>query len=167
MKIGILSDTHNRLDQIDKILRFFENEGVETLIHAGDLEHTEILEHIAKKFHGQIYCAQGNADIAPDELYKLSDIYPNLSYAPEQRNLTLGGLRVAVTHKPDAAERIAQEDPHDLIIYGHTHKPWQSRTNGCELLNPGNSADIGFPATCAIYDTQTRAPRLVQIALLK
>lgn len=167
MKIAIISDTHDRLDNIEKSLDYIKEHGAEVLIHAGDLAHSETLEFICKKFHGDIYYIGGNADIDTDEIRRLTQIYNSLKTYTEVADLNLGGLKIAVTHKPVDAKQLAQSGKYDLVIHGHDHKPWQSFVGKCEVLNPGNLADTRYPATFAIYDTETRKASLIQIARLR
>ena len=46
MKIGIISDTHDRCDYIEWFLREFERERIEMLIHLGDI----VAPFAAKRF---------------------------------------------------------------------------------------------------------------------
>lgn len=166
MKIAIISDTHDRLDNIEKTLNYIKEQGAEILIHSGDLAHSETLEYICKKFHGDIFYIGGNADIDNDEIKKLEKIYKTLKTFAETAELELGGLSIAVTHKPLDAKRLAESEKYNLVIHGHDHKPWQSFVGRCEVLNPGNLADTRYPATFAIYDTETKNARLVAIQTL-
>jgi len=164
MKIAIISDTHDNLGNLEKALKYINEQKAEVLIHAGDLEHVETLDFLCKKFHGKIYCVEGNAEIDADESRRLAQIYPELNSFDELAELNLGGLSIAITHRPKDAKKLAATGKYDLVIHGHDHKPWQSFVGKCEILNPGNIADIGYPATLAIYDTETRKASLVQLA---
>jgi len=160
MKIAIISDTHDRLDNIELALNYINAQDCKVLIHAGDLALSETLEFIADRFHGEIYIVEGNADLDPEITEKLTDIYPELQYFKKTAELEIGGLKIAVTHKPVDAKKLAGPD-FDLVIHGHDHKPWQSFVGKCEILNPGNLSDRAYPATFAIYDTVTRKPKLI------
>lgn len=181
MKIALISDTHDRLDNIEKALKFINEQKAEVLIHAGDLAHSETLDLICKKFHGQIYYIGGNADIDSDEINGLEKIYSalktyaeNPSTKPAYRSgrlgacaeLNIGGLNIAVTHKPVDARKLALTGKYDLVIHGHDHRPWQSFVGKCEILNPGNLADTRYPATFALYNTETRKAELIAIQRL-
>lgn len=166
MKIAIISDTHDRLDNIQKALDYINAQECQVLIHAGDLALSNTLEYIADRFHGEIYLVEGNADLDPDITARLTDVYPNLNYYQKIAELEIDGLRIAVTHKPVDAKKLAGPD-FDLVIHGHDHKPWQSFVRKCEILNPGNLADQSYPPTFAIYDTVTRKPKLIILTNLK
>jgi len=56
MKIGILSDTHDRLDTIEKVFHIFLDEKVEQIIHCGDWVSPFTIEFFDEmnlfRFHG-------------------------------------------------------------------------------------------------------------------
>jgi len=63
MKIAIISDTHDNLENLKKFLDFAKKEKIDVLIHCGDVTNGETLKEIEEKFEGRIYLALGNADI--------------------------------------------------------------------------------------------------------
>ncbi len=166
MKIAIISDTHDNLNNLAKALDLYTKEKCDVLLHAGDMTQKETLEYIAMKFHGPIHVVEGNADIDPDSLQDLTNIYPNLNFHGTIADITVDGLRIGITHLPKDAQQLASQGLYDLVIHGHDHKPWQSFIGTTEVLNPGNLQDSRYPATCALYDTSTRTARLFQIARL-
>lgn len=66
---------------------------------------------------------------------------------PEVARLDLEGLRIAMTHETGPAQgrekRCDKAYPQtDLLIFGHSHIPWDTTTpNGLRLLNPGSPTD--------------------------
>ena len=46
MKIGILSDTHNNVNNLQRALAFFHREGIQTLIHCGDITSPATAVHL-------------------------------------------------------------------------------------------------------------------------
>lgn len=123
MLIGLISDTHGLLRPgVHAAL-----EGVELILHAGDVGGSEILDELAIIAPVKAVC--GNCD-APWE--------PGLA---QSLDLTLSGLRVHVSHghelgRPKAAELAAAYDA-DVIVYGHTHVPRIDRVGDRLVVNPG------------------------------
>src|SRR5256885_8377017 len=127
MKIGVISDTHNFLDP--KIARVFE--GVEHILHAGDVGSQSIilqLEAIAPTT-----AVSGNTD-DPGMNYRATEV------------VSVGGWKFLVHHivNPQALpeglqNRVARERP-DLIVFGHTHKPFSATVGGMLYFNPGYDA---------------------------
>lgn len=66
---------------------------------------------------------------------------------PEVARAELGGVRLAVVHETGDAKgresRCARAYPDtDLLVFGHSHIPWDSTTpGGLRLLNPGSPTD--------------------------
>jgi putative phosphoesterase len=121
--IGLISDTHGILRP--SVHRAFE--GVDLILHAGDVGGGEILDELRLIAPVQAVC--GNTDPADD---------PNLE---ESLSLQLGGLDLHVSHghelgSPTPAKLVAAH-PHRVIVYGHTHRQIISRVGGQLVINPG------------------------------
>lgn len=58
----------------------------------------------------------------------------------------MGGVRVAVVHETGAKQgreqrALARFPDTDLLVFGHSHIPWDSSIGGMRLLNPGSPTD--------------------------
>ncbi|MDQ1709943.1 MAG: uncharacterized protein QOG49_1328 [Frankiaceae bacterium] len=82
---------------------------------------------------------------------------------PEVARAELGGLRFAVVHETgQAAGREQRMDAAyagtDVVVFGHSHIPWDTVTpGGIRLLNPGSPTDkrrqpVGTYLTATAYD---------------
>lgn len=122
-RIGLLSDTHGML----RPEVFSALEGVELVLHAGDVGPDELLDQLAM--------------IAP-----VQAVYGNTD-APARRSLqeaidaTIGGVRIHVSHgheigSPNPQRLVAAYDA-DVIVYGHTHRQLIERIGGQLVVNPG------------------------------
>ncbi|KMO93422.1 metallophosphoesterase family protein [Streptomyces roseus] len=65
---------------------------------------------------------------------------------PEVARAELAGVRFAVVHETGTAKgregRCAERFPDvDVLVFGHSHIPWDSTTVGLRLLNPGSPTD--------------------------
>jgi hypothetical protein len=63
--------------------------------------------------------------------------------------------KIAFTHFPDIAKKMAQSGKFDLVFYGHTHRPWDEKIGNCHMINPGELAGQFYKPTFAVYDTAT------------
>ncbi len=66
--------------------------------------------------------------------------------APETLEIELEGLRVAMIHdsgsKDGRAVRMRKLFPDaDLVVFGHSHIPWDTERDGQRLFNPGSPTD--------------------------
>jgi uncharacterized protein len=148
MKIGVISDTHGRIDAWKKAEKIFA--GADLIVHAGDvlyhpprLGYTEgySIPEMAEALNNSpipIVIAQGNCDAQVYE--ELIDIPVQSPYAFTQ----IDGFRVFVSHghllTPEGMIAQARKFHADVLITGHTHLPVLERTNGLILLNPGSPA---------------------------
>lgn len=154
MKIGIISDTHDNLSKFKKVVDYLEKENIPFIIHCGDIANPEILKKALEGFSGKCKAVLGNADnIYQFELKDYQDD-PRIEVFESTGQAELGGKRIAFTHYPWEAKKLAKSGKYDLVFYGHTHRPWQKKIGDCLVINPGNVAGIIFRPTFAVYDTE-------------
>ncbi|MFD3696850.1 metallophosphoesterase family protein [Streptomyces sp. NPDC058646] len=136
MRLLLTSDTHvpARATRLPEALLTAVDEA-DAVIHAGDWidEATlDLLESRSRRLIG-VY---GNND-GPALRRRL----------PEVARAELGGLRFAVVHETGPAagreRRCAARFPDaDVLVFGHSHIPWDSTApGGLRLLNPGSPTD--------------------------
>jgi hypothetical protein len=131
MKIGVISDTHNYLDP--KVLTLLA--GVDHILHGGDVGMPQVLfdlERIAP-----VTAVGGNTD-DPALHYRLTQL------------VELGGRKFLVHHIVNPRElsasieaRAAREKP-DVVVFGHTHKPFCETIGGRFYFNPGYAGKPRF-----------------------
>ena len=131
MKLGIISDTHNYLDP--KVAELFA--GVEHILHGGDVGQPHLLAQLGAI--APVTAVGGNAD-EPGFHYHLTKV------------IELAGRKFLLHHivNPHALtdtlqERIAQERP-DVVVFGHTHKPFCETLGGKLFFNPGYAGQQRF-----------------------
>lgn len=104
------------------------------IVHAGDWVTASVLD--ALKEHGEVLGVWGNND-GPDLRARL----------PEVARRRVEDVDVAVIHETgDARSRERRMDAAfadvQLLIFGHSHIPWDTTTpGGLRLLNPGSPTD--------------------------
>ena len=168
MQIAIISDTHDNIPNIKKVLDYCRGNKVEKIIHCGDLAMTETLDYINANFPGEIFFTFGNMDDGhvsdynfKNNQYKHTQIFPDFGHAE------IAGKKVAFVHYPDVAKQLCESGTYDFVFHGHTHKPWTEIVNNCTMLNPGNVANQYCPPTFAIWDTADNKFQLIRINELK
>lgn len=130
MKIGVVSDTHvpDRQDAIPAaILRGLE--GVDAIIHAGDLTSLAVLDVLGAIAPVHAIC--GNMD-PPEVRARLG----------KTALLQMAGRSIGVMHgdgPPGATEaRARQSFPEaDVVVFGHTHRPFLEYRGNTLIFNPG------------------------------
>jgi len=148
--VGVISDTHGLLRPA--AVRALQ--GVELIIHAGDVGKPEVLEALAAI--APVYAVRGNTDRG-DWAREL----------PLTRVVEVSGVHLYVLHElftldldPGAAGLTA-------VIYGHSHSPHLERKNGVLFLNPGSAGPRRFtlPVSLARLYVQRDSLRAELVAL--
>lgn len=156
MRLAIISDSHDNLATLAKFLNFADKNGVETILHCGDVAEAETLEYLTKKFSGKIYVSEGNMDYG-HRLEKAAEKFPDqVYYFKDFGRIKIDGLSIGLSHFKETAAAHCKDGKLDFVFYGHTHKPWQETVYGCLLSNPGNLAGMFYKATFATLDTKTK-----------
>jgi len=136
MKIGILSDTHNNLENLRAALDLFGKENIDTIIHCGDLTELEI----ARAMPGfRVICVFGNGDFATGEMRAaLLELNPE-NYAGMVFTGQIGGARIAATHGhlPGSVDELVHAGAYDYVFKGHSHQHKDETIGFTRLVNPG------------------------------
>ena len=152
MKIAIVSDSHDNLPNIDKMLAYCKQEKIKTMLHCGDVCAVAVLEYLGKNFNGQIYLILGNVSGEPDKMAAQAQA-TGIKYLGEEGEVKFGGKKIYLVHYPIKARQIAKAGRYDLVFYGHNHKPWEETIGKTRLVNPGTLAGLFQKATFAVYNT--------------
>ncbi len=152
MIVGVISDTHvpDRAARLmPRALEVFQQAGVEAIVHAGDISSPPVLaalEQIAP-----VYAVRGNRD---------GRLLPHL---PPQRVVTLGGVRIGLTHGHGSLWDYIAEKPYilfhglqperyiqrvlswfpeaEVVVFGHIHLQVNQRVDGRLVFNPGSACE--------------------------
>ena len=130
MVIGVISDTHGRLDpRIEEVFA-----GVERIVHAGDVGDEAVLARLSAI--APLTAVRGNCDDAPWGLA-----------LPGVASEVLEGVRMAVVHDREMLDVYAKPELREamssgvgVLIHGHTHYAEVSREQDTLCLNPGSAS---------------------------
>lgn len=158
MRIGVVSDTHNNLANVQRIVALFREARVDHVIHTGDVTQARALRGLSE-VGVPILGVFGNND----ERAALSDVSADLGIALEEPPFewVLASRRILVAHDPLELEG-AVEPEHNLVLHGHTHRRTIERSEDRLLFNPGECAGhLVGSQTVGIVDLQTLEPELL------
>ncbi len=159
MRIGILSDTHDKVKRTLRAVEMLRAEGAEVLIHCGDLTGPEIVCACAGL---PAYFVFGNND-EPARLRRAIAGIEDMTCLGWGGTITLDGKRIAVTHGHLMKEmRELEEARPDYLLFGHTHGTDDRREGPTRWINPGaiHRAD---EHTVAVLDLESDRLRFVTI----
>jgi len=138
VRIGVVSDTHNQLRNVTRIVELFNAARVDRVVHTGDITQArtlEVLAGLAAPLVGvfgnnderePLRAAARGAGICLEE--------PPLSLAWQER-------RLLILHDPHFLSD-AMLVEHDVVLHGHTHRAVHERRNGALVFNPGECAGM-------------------------
>lgn len=150
MIVGILSDTHGRVDTAHAGVAILRAAGAEYLIHCGDVGEEDVLDALAGIPSAFVF---GNNDWDRRGLERYAkDV--GVTCLGAWGSLEVGGKRFAVIHGDDFALRrkLLDAQEHDYLLQGHTHVPADERHGRTRLINPG-ALHRARPRTVATLDT--------------
>lgn len=119
-RIIVVSDTHYDSKSLTKIVNMYPKASL--YLHAGD---SQLDEYSIRPF----ISVKGNND------YLISD---------EVRIIDLGVNKIYMTHghknylSEDSLSLLAKRNECNILIFGHTHRPFYKIVDGVHILNPGS-----------------------------
>jgi putative phosphoesterase len=160
MRLLIISDTHVPARAKDLPVRLWDEVSAADLVfHAGDWVTARLVEELTER-SARLVGVYGNNDGA--------DVRQRL---PEVARVILKGLRIAVVHETGGkAGREVRADVDypdtDLLIFGHSHIPWDSVSPaGLRLLNPGSPTDRRRQPACTYLTAEIADGQLADVRL--
>ena len=150
MLVGILSDTHDRVDAMAAAMRVLRDRGAQFFVHCGDVGSERVIDHLAGVPSAFVF---GNTDWDRATLARYAEKLHVACYG-SMADLELGGKRFAVIHGDDfrLKQRLLAEQRHDYLLQGHTHVRADERVGKVRLINPG-ALHRAREKTVALLDT--------------
>lgn len=130
----------------------------DVVVHAGDWVAVSLLDELAGRAH-RLVAVYGN-----------NDGQQLRARLPEVAQAELGGLNLAVVHDTGPSRgrqrRCTRNFPDaDVLVFGHSHIPWDSTTDGgLRLLNPGSPTDRRRQPHCTYLTARARDGALHEVA---
>jgi putative phosphoesterase len=159
MRIGIVSDTHNHLANVARIVELFDEAGVERVVHTGDITQARTLE-VFGRLRAPLVGVYGNND----ERAALASTGRRLGMDLHDGPLELdwAGRRILVVHDPRDLDA-ALAPHHAVALHGHVHRLVIERRLGALVLNPGECAGhLPGHNAVAVLDLRTLEPEILR-----
>ncbi|GAA3598712.1 metallophosphoesterase family protein [Agrococcus terreus] len=165
-RLLLLSDTHLpvRAKALQaQVWRMVDEADV--VVHAGDWVEPALLDELEARA-ARLVGVAGNNDGA--------ELWARLG---EVARIEVDGVRIAAIHETgakagrearcDARFGPASDDPADVLVFGHSHIPWDSTTpQGLRLLNPGSPTDRRRQPVGTVMTAVADAGALRDVALV-
>ncbi len=164
MRIAVMSDSHDHLDNLARALERIKQEGAEQIIHCGDFVAPFVIKQL-QAASIPVRGVFGNNDgdqflltqtaLASGGLVHLDSLIGEFA---------IEGFYAAYTHQWQVAEGLAATGKYHLVCFGHSHRFFQGESDGTLVLNPGEiMGKEGDPGFCLV-DTESREIRRIRIS---
>lgn len=138
MRIGVVSDTHNNLKNVRRIVELLNEAAVERVVHTGDISQAKTLDVLAA-LDAPLYGVFGNNDEERESL-DVAIATHGFEFCEPPLRAIWAGREIIVVHDPLEFDGSLDEH-HDLALHGHTHRyrleSWGAKTT---IFNPGECA---------------------------
>lgn len=175
MIVGVISDTHDRLDSLAKGLAIFKREQVAMIIHCGDWVSPftlEFFDGLIEDMSVPVYSVFGNN---PGDIVRV--IEGNLKM---KQPITIGrymtqeveieGRKTVICHGQDRVvlKALIDSGNFDAVFTGHTHAVRNETVGKTLVFNPGSTAyvcegKIIDKASVGIYRSETNKADVIYL----
>ena len=160
MRLVLLADTHvPRRARVLPAAVWAAVADADVVVHAGDWVSEEMLDVLDERSRRLVAC------------YGNNDGLGLRARLPRVARVELDGVRLGVVHETGPAggreRRCDAEHPDlDVLVFGHSHIPWDSVTpRGMRLLNPGSPTDRRRQPACTYLTARAEDGRLHDVEL--
>ncbi|MBV6520836.1 MAG: hypothetical protein MNPFHGCM_00954 [Gemmatimonadaceae bacterium] len=163
MRVGLMSDSHDRLPAIDALLREMMSKGVSLVLHCGDyvspFSLLPFLEHnlaLAGVF--------GRNDGDHEGLRAVAARGVGIELLESPHSMEVGGQRLLLVHDLGDMSQHSVEQ-HSVVIHGFTHREEMKTRGDTLIVNPGEACGWlhGAPSA-AILDLESREVEFIRLS---
>lgn len=161
--LGVISDTHDSLEDIRRAVELFNSKDVELVVHAGDYVAPFTIKEFGN-LNAKLVGVFGNND---GERRGLQSKYRELgARLSDFLEFEMGGKRLAVYHgtvRP-FLDALIGSGKYDVVICGHTHRAEVSSEGRTLVVNPGESCGyLTGKKTVCLLDLESLKARIVEL----
>lgn len=165
-RVGLVADTHDRIQAIDLVVKRFNEENVDVVLHAGDYVAPFAVTRF-KPLKAKLIGVFGNNDGDHSLLRRRFEEIGAQLYG-KFAELNIGGLRTALMHGEDETllKALINSGYYDVVVHGHTHKAEIYSVNRTLVVNPGEACGyLSGRATIAILDTEKKSAEIIELSI--
>jgi uncharacterized protein len=176
MLIGVISDTHNNLPNLNAALACFHTQNIDHILHCGDWTTVETVRHLSSVATSLDITVKGvignNDEVMADSLREIAGSLTNVVIKKGILRLEIDRLKVALYHghHTPTLRNLLLDKSIDILCTGHSHKPRLEYLGNTLILNPGSVA-FSIPRsktwvpTVALIDTDNITAKIMELQL--
>lgn len=173
MKIGVISDIHDHINNLRQAIKILNNKKVDLVFFCGDLSSPFTLDTF-KDLKAPVKAVFGNNEGDKVSIFRKKEKEKlNFEYAPKRGlmwDLKLKGKRIAVFHghQAEITNSLVHSKLFDFVFTGHTHNSHIKQLGKTLWVNPGNicgwtGLDLKpVKPSLAIIDLKTKSVKIIR-----
>ena len=168
MKLAVISDSHDHMNNILKAVSIMNERDVDALIHCGDYVAPFVkrwFDGLNDKIKDNFYGVFGNND--GERLFLKQNLGQICDIVGMEINKEFDGKKVYAAHMPTQStiDALAESGKYDIILSGHTHNIVNKKyDNGVLVINPGEACGyLTGKSTFAIIDTDKLEAEIIEL----
>jgi uncharacterized protein len=165
MLIGLISDTHDNLPEVEKAVKFLNEAKVGLVLHAGDYCSPFVIAKF-KALNCRLIGVFGNNDGDHELLRKRFSETPNCEVCGRFASVDVEGFKVALVHgdETELLDALVNCGGFDAVVHGHWHIVVNKAKGKTLLVSPGEVCGYLYgKSTVGLLDTVKREARIVEL----
>jgi putative phosphoesterase len=165
MLIGLISDTHDNLPQIEKAITYLNNADVQLVLHAGDYCAPFTIAKF-KALNCRFVGVFGNNDGDQELLKKQFKETQNCEIRGRFAQIDINSYKIALLHGDETELLFAlmYSQKFNAVIHGHTHNRTIEQHEDTLIINPGELCGyLTGKSTLGLLNTETNETQIIEI----
>ena len=159
--IGIMSDSHDNLHNVNRAVDIFVERSCRMVIHAGDFV-APFSAHALGRLDCPVRSVFGNCDGERAGLVRVLGGFGEIQDEPY--SFVWEGIRFIIKHLDRGVSELCQREEPDVLVYGHTHKPEIDQRGSTLIINPGETGGwVNGRPSVALLDTETLEAEILSL----
>ena len=162
MRVGLISDTHDRLPAIRDFARLFGEHGIPLVMHAGDYCSPFALDPFIEA-NLPVLGIFGRNDGDPEGLKAHAGTGMGTELYESPHSFEVSGRRILLVHDLGEVNK-RSIDAHDIVVHGSTHRQETVTRGNTLVVNPGEACGwLTGRCTAALLDLDTRQVEILSL----
>jgi len=165
MLVGTISDTHDNIPQVEKAVKYLNDQKVDLVLHAGDYVAGFVVPKF-KLLNCKLIGVFGNNDGDHELLKKRFSETSNCTIHDSFAKVELEGYRIALLHgeQIELLNAIVDSGYFNAVVHGHSHNNSIEKRGKTLVINPGELCGyLTGKHTLSLLDTAKNEAEIINI----
>jgi uncharacterized protein len=165
LRVGIISDTHDNLQAVEKAINRLNQEKVNLVLHAGDYVSPFVIPKF-KTLNCKLIGVFGNNDGDHAFIKQKFSETNNCEIHNQFAEVIAENFRIALLHgeETELLNALISSQYFDAVIYGHSHLVFSGKNSKTLIINPGELCGyLTGRSTMAILNTNKKETEIIDL----